>query len=449
MTLTRSPAVTPTVSELVSGEPEPQPGDIVRELTDRIGMGDTLTHVVVSEEFPANPDVVLSPGQSVQPQLGNGRIVELQPGNYGNQTISPGHSVYLFCRTPYGAVFQAPSIGNTEWVSSGGNDVTLRGIKTDRFGPTSQSGSESAGAWYIPSGSTGWKIWDCEISRAASSGIRWRGSGHETRRLRINHCGRYGWSHGFDVLMIDTEVHHISTGGSGNPDPQTSGGDNGVCKMPGGSSGMDIRGLTAWDINGMGLWWDGARDGKGRDVHITNINRAGVSVEVGWGGARTNPHGGSPPYYPDPAFEIENVHVEQQYGDNTSFPKFAPAAVKVEQNPGVAFRNVYARSVTSGMTAVYNSTHPLYSSGYPAQGISAQWCRDNMGLYNIWFEDSDIDGVNRWHGGITHESSAFGGPAWDNRVWRGNTYGPNPVFFNPSGDNLTLAQWRAAGYDVQ
>lgn len=392
---------------------------------------------VVNEPFPANPHAVLSPGPGVQGQISTAnRIVELLPGSYGDQQISPAAGVYLFCRNGQ-AVFTAPSAGGKRWCESGGNNVTLRGLKIDRYGTNAFEGDA---ALRTPSGGQGWKLIDIEIMRAVNTGIQIRGWGHTFTRPVIHDCGRYAWHGGWDTTIKDGKVFNMCLSGGLVP-RNAPNGDNGVTKMAGGSSGMFIDGLEISNIAGNGVWWDGARDGRIRGLVASGVERSPVHIEVCWGGADSAPPGNTVTF-PNPAFVVEDIEVDGQTGINDSNQFWpGPAAVEIAMTPGVAVSGVYARNASNGLVAVFSPTHNVFSNGFPAQGISAAWAQANLTLDRVTFEEFDLDEITRYTAALTSGAPSKDGLSWDPGS---GSYGTNPKFRYEGATDLNLAGWLAA-----
>lgn len=413
------------VDALENVEPEPEP--------------EPEPPPVVVEEYPANPDIVLSPGQAVQPHLTAGAIVELLAGDYGDQQLAPADSAYVFSRGQ--ATFTAPTTGQKTFIDSGGNNVTLRGLKVDGYGQTRHQGD---GAIRFASGASGWTLIDVEILRAAHSGIEHRGSGHTILRGKIHDCGQYGWSGGFDGLIKDTQVWRIGIADGSELVPRyTNTSDRGVCKMAGSSSGMRIEGLEFWRIDGgKGLWWDGARDGTAKGVHGWDVDHNGVSVEVCWGGAQTAPSGHSVTW-PDPAFVIEDIHIEQQHNEYTANDYWpAPSGISISMSPGVWVNNLLVEDVgTAGISVLYSAAHPVFERGFTAANppITPAWCQTNLTNDNVRFDNFQLAGTSK-----RYQVGAVGGWSSVPPQFTNGVYGMNVDRFRwENNSNMTLAEWQA------
>lgn len=415
----------------------------------------------VNESYPASPHVVLNPGQSLASHIGTAnRIIELEPGNYGNQRINGvANGVHIFCKTPKAARFDSGGFPSPPFVNSGGSNVTLQGLHIDRYGPQPTGTGGGATAAVIPGGNN-WVLIDCLITRAVGSGISLAKSGHRLLRVEIAHCGQYGWNGGTNVRMKDMYVHHIVTGGSGNPPQYEGSSDRGLCKMAA-STGVCIDGLIAHNLgnsskSAKGLWWDGSRDGRAYRVQIDNVWHNGISIELCWGGTKVAPPGKTVTW-PDYAFIIDGFSItNQNHGVHSSSGWPAPAGVSINQTAGVLIRNGTVNGAPNGITSAYNYSHPGISTrGMPGQNIPVEWTRVYMGLYNTRVENCTIRNTKRYTAGYNADSGPGNAIPWTpGIVFRNNTYPtggtghggqPNPRFRNGSNDSMSLAQWQASG----
>lgn len=388
--------------------------------------------VTVTEPYPASPDVVLAPGASVQPELTAGRIVELEPGDYGDQQLSPASGVYLFSRGQ--ATFRAPATNQKRWIDSGGDNVTLRGLKADRYGT---SGFHGDAAFRFPSSSSGWHLIDVEIMAAIFTCIDFRGSNHTVTRPVLHDFGRYGWHSGFDSTIKDAHVYRACIEDGSELVPRADDSNRGVCKMAGGSSGMFIDGLLMEHIDGgKGLWWDGARDGTARNIIGRNIDHNAVSVEVCWGGAQNAPDGKTTTY-PEPAFVITGVDVDGQHNTNPSEVWPEPSGVSASMSPGVQVSDVLLRNCGNGIGVLYSSAHTVFNNGYPSQNITAAWAQANLDNQRVSFDNFDIDGIERYTCGFVDQGS----PTFTN-----GEYGTNPKFRWEGDLDMSLSDWLALGH---
>jgi hypothetical protein len=383
-------------------EPTPEPEPIPEPPPEPPPIG-------VVEPYPANPAVVLSPGDNIQSVLASGKIVELKPGVYGDQRFLniPG-GTYLFCRDPAKAVFKHVHAGlckDHPFIDAGGSNITLRGFIADGYSALPKAGTEShyEGQGSIRITGDRWLLADFEMRNIADTAIRRvSGSGHRIERFAATNLGRYFATNASNTLFRDGKVRHVADGVGvpGTPD------DNGWCKFAAGSTGVTVDTLDLEDIDGNGVWWDGrGKNGIARNITARRVTGNVVSVEIC-----------------DDNFLIENISAEDccnPLSSNTSWP--VKAVVLCVLTPNVTVRNVYGMRVGNGVTATAPSRP------------------DGAGLRNLDVSDFEVRSVGRfaagWAGNERIDPSSL--------KWRNGRWDSTAKFRAGDAVGIGASQWMA------
>lgn len=385
-------------------EPDPDPGPV--EPTPPPA---EPPPIVVAEPYPANPAVVLSPGASVQPALAPGKIVELRPGDYGDQRLTLPGGTYLFCRDPAKAVFKHPHGGlckDHPFITAGGSDVTFRGFVMDGYSSLPKEGTvshyEGQGSIRIPADN--WYLGDFVARNIADTAIR-RGSGigHRIERYLGENLGRYFATNFSGTLFKDGVVRQVSTGAGGIP-PLLD--DNGFCKFAAGSTGVTVDTLTMEDIDGNGPWWDGrGKNGIARNITARRVTGNVVSIEIC-----------------DGNFLVENIWAEdccRPLESNASWP--VKAVVLTVLTPNVTVRGVYGNRVGNGVTCTAPSRP------------------DGAGMRDYLADGFEIRGASRyvagWAGNERIDPSTM--------RWKNGTWDTTAKFRAGNSIGISASQWMA------
>lgn len=419
---------------------------------------------IVTEEFPdsGTVDRFLTP-TSTQSQIDAiqaGEIVEFAPGNYGDKNLnglSGKNNVYAFCR----ATIDLNGDFGFKWVGSPahfqhvhdgvcydhpfawnhGGSTTLRGFRVRGFSPNPKSGDDHRGSGVIRpgSGTTNCKWWDMEISHSRESAIMPTGTNHAMKRVAGHTLGRYMWGaqvgNGFTADIIFP--HNIATASvqAMGLIPEQASSDEGVCKMPG-TIGAEIRDVHMWDVNGMGVWWDGAgEDGIVDWVWARNVSRNVVNLEIDFG-----------PY------EISNIYAEDSCNASQDGSDVIRAIVLWPLTPHVYVHDVVGVRCGNGVTT-HNRNHNVLSTGASLNHPHSDF-HTGLGVRDSLVENcdfSDIEGgsgskANRynagWAGGSFPCPQGDGNIQFEIPVWQNNIYSPNAEFRAGNDIGFGLSKWQ-------
>lgn len=438
-----------------------------RLVTDFIPVTDIRTQQIIPggpggdvESFPDSGQVdrTFSPGatQSQIDQIQAGENVEFLPGDYGDRhlnRLSQVSGVYAFCR----ATLADDGLFGYQWTASPAEfhhvhqgvcyddpfcwgmdpNNTLRGMLIDGFSPNPKSGTDYRGAGVLRPTGNNCTYMDLEIQRSRESAFYPTADNVTIKRVAAYLMGKYMWGGGVgdDGRIFNIWCHEVYTSPviSAGLVPAQVSSDRGVCKNPGGVDGLQVDGAVYWNIDGKGVWWDGAgTNGVCRNVRARNVDHNVVSAEVSLG-----------------PFLFEDIYAEDSARTRSSATDVISATVLWPLTPDVTVRRVTSVRCGNGVTT-HNRDHPVLDVG--AGGYSAQYMRDNLGVRNSIVEDCDFTDIkggagefaNRYNagwagGGFTHSPSGdviqFEAP-----VWRNNIYSPSPSF-RVGGPVIGLSEW--------
>lgn len=379
----------------------------------------------VTEEYPANPDVVLTPGETVQAVLAPGRVVELLPGEYGDQTLDPPAGCHIFSRGV--ASFTHPHKGlcsDHPWIHGGGDDVTLRGILIDGWSAPGNDPSSANGRGALELSGDRWSILDFGARRIADSVIR-GGKGHRIERYDISDFGRYAFVQMRQGLIKDGKVSKLGSK-YGASVPRVSDPNRGFCKFAAGADSMTVDGLVLEGIDGAGVWWDGwGTDGVVRNVVARHVEGNVVAAEISFG-----------------PFLFENVEAYDS-ADPHETDNPIKSVVLSHWTPDVTVRNVYGERVGNGVCAYGFTSRKQFTSG--GGGYTAEELRRKLSLRNFTVDGYGFHEVARFTAGYGPADGDANGDPFVGMSWRNGTWDTGARFIIGSDKQVDEAGWTGRG----
>lgn len=161
------------------------------------------------------------------------------------------------------------------------DNVTIRGLTIEHYATPNQNGTIQAGPrpGGDPDGGTGWLIEDVTVRRNHGVGVA-MGNGTVLRRVHTNENGNLGivGTSASGGLVEDSEIAGNNTSGV---EPGWSAGG---AKWAGSYNDLTVRGTTARDNDGIGLWVDeSCVRSTFTNNTVTNNPTAGIAVEISYG----------------------------------------------------------------------------------------------------------------------------------------------------------------------